>query len=109
MNAWCMAVDKAVVYSGVLHYTANEAVLTAVIGHAVSHALARHGSERITQSMLAQGLALIGDVMTSNNSQVNNTFYQAFGVCSGLGILAFSLKHELEAGKMGMIFMAMTG
>ena len=90
-------------------YTANEAVLAAVIGHAVSHALAQHGSERITQSMLAQGLALIGDVKISNNSQVNNTFYQAFGVSSGLGILAFSLKHELEAGKMGMIFLAMTG
>jgi predicted Zn-dependent protease len=109
VNAWCMPGGKVVVYTGLLPITQNEAGLAAVIGHEVSHALARHGSERMTQSMLAQGIGLTGDVLTSGNSKVNATFNQAYGVGGGLGILAFSRSHENEADKMGMIFMAMAG
>jgi predicted Zn-dependent protease len=109
INAWCMPGGKVVVYSGLLPITSNEAGLAAVIGHEVSHAIARHGSERMTQSLIAQGLAITGDIATSNNSQINNTFNQAFGIGGQLGILAFSRQHENEADKMGMIFMAMAG
>jgi predicted Zn-dependent protease len=109
INAWCMPGGKVVVYTGLLPITANEAGLAAVIGHEVSHALARHGSERMTQSMIAQGIALTGDIATSNNTNVNNTFNQAFGLGGTLGLLAFSRKHESEADEMGMIFMALAG
>ena len=109
INAWCMPGGKVVVYSGLLPITLNEAGLAAVIGHEVSHALARHGSERMTQSLIAQGLSIGGDIATSNNPKVNNTFNQAFGIGGQLGILAFSRQHENEADKMGMIFMAMAG
>jgi predicted Zn-dependent protease len=90
-------------------FTLNEAGLAAVIGHEVSHALARHGSERMTQALLAQGIALGGNVALQNSPQTNNAFQQAFGIGGQLGILAFSRKHENEVDKMGMIFMAMAG
>jgi predicted Zn-dependent protease len=109
MNAWCMPGAKVVVYSGLLPVTATEAGLAAVIGHEVSHALARHGSERMTQGLLAQGISITGDILLQNNPQVNNIFQQSFGIGGNLGLLAFSRKHENEADKMGMIFMAMAG
>ena len=34
---------------------------------------------------------------------------QSYGVASGLGMLKYSRKHETEADKMGLIFMAMAG
>jgi Putative Zn-dependent protease, contains TPR repeats len=109
LNAWCMPGCNVVVYSGLLHVTANEAGLAAVLGHEIAHALARHGSERMTKGLVAQGIAITGDILTQNNPQVNNIFNQSFGVGGQLGLLAFSRKHELEADKMGMILMAMAG
>ncbi|MBL7774304.1 MAG: M48 family metallopeptidase [Chitinophagaceae bacterium] len=109
LNAWCMPGCKVVVYSGLLPVTANEAGLAAVLGHEISHALARHGSERMTQGLIAQGIAITADIATQNNPQVNNIFNQSIGIGSTLGLLAYSRSHETEADKMGMIFMAMAG
>lgn len=109
VNAWCMPGGKVVVYTGLLPITANEAGLAAVIGHEVSHALARHGSERMSQQLIAQGIGVGANIFTQNNPQVNNTFNQIYGVGSNLTLLGYSRKHENEADKMGMIFMAMAG
>lgn len=109
VNAWCMPGGKVVVYTGLLPITKTEAGLAAVIGHEVSHAIARHGSERMTQSLIAQGIAIGADLATQNNPQTNSIFNQAIGTGGTLGLLAFSRSHENEADKMGMIFMAMAG
>lgn len=108
-NAWCMPGCRVVVYSGLLPVTMNEAGLAAILGHEISHALARHGSERMTQNLLAAGIAIGGAIATSNNPKVNDIFNQSFGVASTLGLLAFSRQQENEADKMGMMFMAMAG
>lgn len=49
LNAWCMPGGKIVVYSGILPVTKDEAGLATVMGHEVSHALANHGAQRMTQ------------------------------------------------------------
>jgi predicted Zn-dependent protease len=36
-------------------------------------------------------------------------FLQSYGIGSQLGMLAYSRKHETEADKMGLVFMAMAG
>src|SRR4030095_9217480 len=60
VNAWCMPGGKVVVYTGLLHITRNEAALAIVIGHEITHAVAQHGSERMSQALLQQlgGVAL---------------------------------------------------
>lgn len=108
-NAWAMPGGKIVVYSGLLPITQNEAGLAAVIGHEVSHALARHGNERMTQGLIAQGIQIAGAVALQEKPEMQNLFLQSYGIGSQLGLLAFSRKQESEADRMGLIFMSMAG
>lgn len=108
-NAWCMPGGKIVVYSGLLPITQSEAGLAAVLGHEISHAIAKHGNERMTQALIAQGIAVGGQMVLQKNAQTQNIFNQAFGIGGQLGLMAFSRGHEKEADHMGMIFMAKAG
>lgn len=63
VNAWCMPGGKVVVYTGLLPITQNEAALAVVLGHEITHAVARHGNERISQVMVAQGINIAGDIL----------------------------------------------
>ncbi|HRD54601.1 MAG TPA: M48 family metallopeptidase, partial [Flavobacteriales bacterium] len=60
VNAWCMPGGKVVVYTGILPVTQDETGLAVVMGHEVSHAIARHGNERMSQGLALQfgGVAL---------------------------------------------------
>ena len=102
---------KVVVYSGLLAVTQDEASLACVMGHEIAHAVARHGSERMSQEMMAQlgGVAL--DVATANKSQeTRSIFMTAYGAGTSLGLLMpYSRLHETEADKLGLVFMAMAG
>jgi predicted Zn-dependent protease len=108
-NAWCMPGGKVVVYTGLLPITQNETALAVVMGHEIAHAIARHGNERMSQALVAQGLQSLGAAALSKNQQAQNLFLQAFGVGGNLGMLAFSRRDELEADELGLIFMAMAG
>ncbi len=111
VNAWCMPGGKVVIYTGILPVTQTEAGLATVMGHEISHAIAQHGNERMSQQMAVAlgGIAL--DVALMNKPQeTRNLFLGAYGVGSAVGvILPFSRRHELEADKIGLAFMAMAG
>lgn len=110
VNAWCMPGGKVVVYTGLLPITQNEAALAVVLGHEITHAIAQHGNERMSQVALAQGLQVAGNVLTSNNSQVNSIFNNIYGPGASVGVLLpNSRKQEYEADRFGLIFTAMAG
>lgn len=109
VNAWCMPGGKVVVYTGLLPVTQNETSLACVMGHEIAHAIARHGNERMSQQLVAQGIQVAGSVALNKNPQVQNIFMQSFGAGSNLGLLAFSRQDESEADHLGIIFMAMAG
>src|SRR5437667_10972785 len=54
VNAFCLPGGKVAVYTGLLPITADDTRLAAVLGHEVSHAIARHGGERLSQGLLVQ-------------------------------------------------------
>ena len=54
VNAFCMPGGKIVVYTGLLKLVGSDAELATVISHEVSHAVARHSNERISQEYLRQ-------------------------------------------------------
>ncbi len=119
VNAWCMPGGKIVVYSGILPYTQNEAGLATVLGHEVSHAIAEHGNERMSEGLLANGLLQAGQVATgiatsAKSPQTQALFQQAFGVVGPLAYqfgrgLPHSRSQESEADHLGLIFMSMAG
>lgn len=110
VNAWCMPGGKVVVYTGLLPITQNEAALAIVLGHEITHAVAKHGNERMSQATVAQGLSVAGDLFTSGNSKANAIFNNIFAPTAQVGVLLpNSRKQELEADKFGLIFAAMAG
>jgi predicted Zn-dependent protease len=52
MNAFALSGGKVAVYTGIFSVAKTEAGLAAVLGHEVTHALARHGAERMSQGQL---------------------------------------------------------
>lgn len=110
VNAWCMPGGKVVVYSGLLPVTQNEAALAVVLAHEITHAIAQHGNERMSQVSVAQGLQVVGNIFTQNNAQANSIFNNVYGPGASVGvILPNSRKQELEADRFGLIFTAMAG
>jgi predicted Zn-dependent protease len=110
VNAWCMPGGKVIVYTGILPVTQDEGSLAVVMGHEIAHAIARHGNERMSQGLALQlgGLA-ISVALSEKPALTQNVFLQSYGIGSQLGILAYSRSHEIEADKLGLVFMAMAG
>jgi len=110
VNAWCMPGGKIVVYTGLLPVTQNEAALAVVVGHEIAHAVAKHGNERMSQALLAEGIGVVGGAVTAGNEKVNTIFNSVYGPGASIGVLLpNSRKQELEADKFGLIFTAMAG
>jgi predicted Zn-dependent protease len=100
---------KVVVYSGILPYTQDKNGLAVVLSHEIAHAVARHGNERMSQELVAQfGNVALNEVLKEKPDQTKSIFSAAYGLGAQYGVmLPFSREHELEADKLGLIFMAM--
>ena len=110
VNAWCMPGGKVVVYTGLLPITQNEAALAIVLGHEITHAVAHHGNERMSQLAIAQGLEVAGDLVTSGNSKANAIFQNVFAPGAQIAVLLpNSRNQEYEADHLGLIFAAIAG
>lgn len=110
-NAWCMPGGKVVFYTGILPYTQTEEGLAVVMGHEIAHAVAKHGSERMSHEMGVQmGGAALAVALDEKPEETKALYMSVFGVGSQVGfMLPYSRTHEIEADKLGIIFMAMAG
>ena len=110
VNAWCMPGGKIVVYTGILPITQNEDALAVVMGHEIAHAIAEHGKERMSQSILQQvGGAIVGVAVANKNAATQNAVMNAYGLGSTAGMLKYSRSNELEADELGLIYSSMAG
>ncbi|HEX2970087.1 MAG TPA: M48 family metallopeptidase [Bacteroidales bacterium] len=110
-NAFCMPGGKVVVFEGILPYTLDKNGLAVVESHEIAHAVARHGNERMSQGLIAQfGSVALNEILSEKPDETKAIFNTAYGLGAQFGvILPFSREHELEADKLGLIFMAMAG
>ena len=112
-NAFALPGGKIAVYTGIFPVADNESGLAAIVGHEVVHALARHGSERMSQGILAQ-IGLVGASIalgTQGFSPVTSqAAMSALGVGAQVGVLLpFSRAHESEADYIGLLLAADAG
>lgn len=111
VNAWAMPGGKVVVYTGLLPVAQDDSGLAVVMGHEIAHAIAEHGSERMSQGLIVEmgGMAL-SQALAKQPALTKSLFTKSYGVGTQVGVLLpFSRKHESEADHLGLIFMAMAG
>jgi predicted Zn-dependent protease len=111
VNAWCMPGGKVAFYTGILPICRDETGVAVVMGHEVAHAIAEHGSERMSHQMALQmgGMAL-SEAVKTKPAETQALYMSVFAVGAQYGaMLPYSRKHESEADHMGLIFIAMAG
>ena|SRR3989442_199747 len=111
VNAFCLPGGKVAVYTGILPVTRDDAGLAAVLGHEVSHAIARHGGERVSQGLLVQtGLAATQVALARNDPVMVQSVTSLLGAGTAVGLLLpWSRQQESEADHLGLIYMAKAG
>jgi predicted Zn-dependent protease len=104
INAWALPGGKCAANTGLLRFVRSDDELAIVIGHEIAHAVARHGGERMSQSLAA---ALVAEIALG---RVDPLVREAVFVAYGLGVgLPFSRRHELEADRIGLFIAAAAG
>jgi predicted Zn-dependent protease len=101
LNAFALPGGKIAVYTGIFPAAKTEAGLAAILGHEVTHALARHAGERMSQSVLAQmGLTAANVALQTSGAGAGTSAaaMAALGLGTQVGVLLpFSREHESEA------------
>jgi predicted Zn-dependent protease len=113
-NAVCLPGGKIIVFTGILPYAQNEAGLAAIVGHEIAHAVARHGGERLSQKLALESvIGLSGELLRGKDGKLDQRariILGALGLGGEIGvILPYSRVHELEADRIGQIYMAHAG
>ena len=110
-NAFCLPGGKVVVYTGILNVAKNDSQLATVMSHEIAHALARHGAERMSSGMLAQGVQLLGNIVIGSQApEYTNAFNIAYGAGAQYGVLLpYGRLQESEADEIGIHLMDKAG
>lgn len=111
LNAWCMPGGKVAFYTGILPVCQGESGVAVVMGHEIAHAIANHGSERMSQGLMQQmGGVALAVAVKDQPEETQALFFTAYGIGTTYGaMLPYSRLHESESDKLGLIFMAMAG
>jgi predicted Zn-dependent protease len=110
-NAFCLPSGKVGVYTGIFQIARDEAGLATVIGHEVAHAVARHGTERLSQALLLEaGGSFLGAAFGDSSPRAQAATATVYGLGTQLGLaLPHSRMQESEADELGLIYMARAG
>jgi predicted Zn-dependent protease len=110
VNAFCLPGGKVFFYTGILALMDNDDQIATVMGHEISHALARHGAERISMQMLNQAGAQVLAIALDVPPQYQGLYEQAYGMSTQIGlILPYSRTQEHEADQIGIYYMYKAG
>ena len=106
VNAFALPGGKVAVYTGILPITRDEAGLAVVLGHEVSHVMARHSAERISEQLGAQLVAKGIGAAIGLDPQITQA---GAGLLVNTLLLPWGRKQESEADHLGLIYMAKAG
>jgi predicted Zn-dependent protease len=109
-NAFALPGGKIGVNTGLLKVAVSPGQLAAVLGHEVSHVLARHGNERVSQSALVQSGMVAAQILAGADTPEKQQLFGLLGLGMQYGVLMpFSRAQESEADEIGILLMARAG
>ena len=109
VNAFALPGGRIGVYTGLLKVTHNQDQLAAVIGHEVSHVLAQHSNERLSQKQVANiGMSAADQLLKNTTTKAPAMAALGMGVQYGV-LMPYSRAHETEADVLGLQLMAVAG
>ncbi len=110
-NAFALPGGKVGVNTGLYKIATTDAQLATVVSHEIAHVTSNHAQDRINQQTgIALGGALLGAVLGGTDTGTQQAAGQLYGLGTQVGLgLPFSRAQELEADRIGMIFMAQAG
>jgi len=111
INAFALPGGKVAFWEGIMPVAQDDTGVAVIMGHEVAHAIARHGAERMSQTMGAQ---VIGQILSAGVGQVNpalrEDFLKLYGVGASVGVLLpWGRAQESEADQIGLSLMAKAG
>lgn len=109
-NAFALPGGKIGVHTGLLDVAVTQGQLATVLGHEVSHVLARHGNERVSQSTLVQSGMVAAQILVGADTPEKQQLFGLLGLGMQYGVLMpFSRAQESEADEIGILLMARAG
>lgn len=101
-NAFCLPGGKMAVYTGLVPVAQNADAMAVVMGHEISHALLRHGAQRMTEQRLAE-IGQMAGAMSGMDAQQMQAVMAVYGYGRSL---PYARKQETEADEMGLMLAA---
>lgn len=111
VNAFALPGGKVGVHTGLFKVAQSDDDLAVVMGHEIAHVAARHGAERVSQSVLiAAGGVALDMALKDKDSEQRSIALAAYGLGSTVGVmLPYSRLNESEADEIGMVYSARAG
>ncbi|MGE0616721.1 MAG: M48 family metallopeptidase [Bacteriovoracia bacterium] len=110
INAFALPGGKIGVYTGILPVAKTQHQLAAIIGHEVGHVLARHGNERVSETLAAQGGLIAASAALNKEGSTRTAILAALGLGAQYGVLLpHGRTQESEADIIGLDLMAQAG
>jgi predicted Zn-dependent protease len=111
INALSAAGGKIAVASGLFRIVENDDQLAWIVAHEMGHLAARHSDERVSRELIAKGGAFATAIGLglSGNGAVAQSGYQTVSLSATVLNLSFDREQELEADRMGLVYMARAG
>jgi len=110
VNAWCMAGGRMAIYTGLIdQLKATDDELAQVMGHEISHALAKHTAERMSRAMAMQmGLGVLA--ATQQSSRYGDLTLSGAQMAAVVALeMPNSREAETEADRIGIELAAKAG